>query len=121
MSTGTVEKSLRSIILSKKKVFEIQRVLSTRKALKNNLRLNLNRKSQIKKQGERHFEILIQKLNFVESCLSKENYFTIISLLKDDRFEELSLQQIYDELYQGFSRKIQTIRHHNFSRVTQTG
>jgi len=82
MLTAKVERSLRKIIYSKKKVLEIQHVIDS----------NVVEGSKIIQS----YESSIQKLNFIESCIL-DNEYTIINLLREDRYEQLSMKEIYNE------------------------
>jgi len=51
-------------------------------------------------------ELSIRKLNLIERCISEDSQYMVINLLKYDRYEELSINEIYDELYQNFHREV---------------
>jgi len=122
MLAVTVDKSIRTIISSKRKVFEIQQVIVEKKIIKKDT-LNptcFYEKEKLKAQAVELCKALIEKLNFIESCLNKDTQYIIINLLKHDRFQELSMREIYDELYQNFEREI-LVPQNGFSKMSRTG
>lgn len=106
MLTAEVNRSLRRIVSSKKKVLEIQHVIAS-KRIKDRM-INRSRdssKALLDSQTIQNFEPAMQKLNFIASCIPNKGS-TIINLLKNDRFKQLSMREIYDELSIDFQREI---------------
>jgi len=114
-----VKRSLKRIISSKKKVLEIQHVIATKrikdtKAISNKNHPNIMEGPTI----IQNCESSIHKLEFIESCIS-DNEYTVINLLRDDRYEQLSMKEIYDELFMDFKREMKV--KHQYLHMAQTG
>jgi len=119
MSMVKVNKSLKRIISSKKKVLEIQHVIASKRMKDNMLSHNENHsKVTSDSQVIQNFESVMQKLNLIESCIT-DNEYTIINLLRNDRFEQLSMKEIYDELFLDFQREISVPN--LYQRIGKTG
>ena len=119
MLAAKVNKSLRRIISSKKKVLEIQHVIASKRI--RDCKVSNNNTSYTTEYSEvvQGYESSIQKLNFIESCISNNEY-TVINLLRDDRYEQLSMKEIYDELFMDFNREVVIAPSYNRS-ISQAG
>lgn len=120
MLTAKVNKSLRRIISSKKKVLEIQHVIASKRIRdsKTSSNLHLSTTAEDSKVIQ-SYESSMQKLSFMESCMA-DNEYLIINLLRDDRYEELSMKEIYDELFMDFKREVAIAPSYHHS-IAQTG
>jgi len=120
MLSAKVNKSLKRIISSKKKVLEIQHIIASKRIKDSKATLNKNRSNA--KEGSaiiQNYESSIQKLDFIGSCIS-DNEYTVINLLRDDRYEQLSMKEIYDELFMDFKREVAVDTRH-YHQIAQTG
>lgn len=119
MSTVKVNRSLKRIISSKKKVLEIQHVIASKRIKDSTVRrVNNDSKAVLASQVMQNYESAIQKLSLIESCITGNEY-TIINLLRDDRFEELTVKEIYDELFIDFQREL-TVPN-QYTQMAKTG
>ncbi len=114
-----VNRSLKRIISSKKKVLEIQHVIAS-KRIKDTMSISGKNHPNIAEGPTiiQSCESSIQKLNFIESCIT-DNEYTVINLLRDDRFEQLSMKEIYDELFMDFRREKEV--KYQYLPIAQTG
>ncbi len=120
MSAQKVNKSLRQIVSSKRKVLEIQQVILKKKQTdRQNSQTSIFNKMKSLHQDTHKCELSIRKLNLIERCISEDSQYKIINLLKHDRYEELSLSEIYDELYQNFHREVAVNYHYKY--ISKTG
>lgn len=120
MSVQKVNKSLKQIISSKRKVLEIQQVILKKKQTdRQNSQASIFSKMKNLYQDTQKCELSIRKLNLIERCISEDSQYMIINLLKHNHYEELSISEIYDELYQNFHREIAVSYHHQY--ISKTG
>lgn len=119
MLAAKVNISLMRIISSKKKVLEIQHLIASKRIRNNKASFNGNISDATGySRVIQNYESSIQKLNFIESCVS-DNEYIIINLLCDDRYETLSMLEIYDELLMNSKREVTVT--HQYQKMAQTG
>ncbi len=120
MLTAKVNRSLKRIISSKKKVLEIQHVIAS-KRIKDNKVSSEKSPTNIMEHSKviQGYESSMQKLSFIESCIA-ENEYIVINLLREDRYEQLSMKEIYDELFMDFRRELK-VNSQPYQQISQTG
>jgi len=120
MSAQKVNKSLKQIISSKRKVLEIQQVILKKKQTdRQNSRVSFFNKMKNLYKDTHKCELSIRKLDLIERCISEDSQYMVINLLKHDRYEALSISEIYDELYQDFHREVAVAPQYRY--ISQTG
>jgi len=120
MLAAKVNRSLKRIISSKKKVLEIQHIIAS-KRIKDS-QSSPGKKHTTSVEGSKviqSYESSMQKLNFIESCIAQNEYI-VINLLRDDRYEQLSMKEIYDELLMDFKKEV-AVGNHHYRTMSRTG